>query len=72
MGSQVQTLHCNSMGGAMLTLAGNGAFVFPLSQTGSQVALGNNPFWAVCDPSGQFLFVSNSTYAGHIGVAATN
>jgi 6-phosphogluconolactonase (cycloisomerase 2 family) len=43
-----------------------------LSQIGSQVALGSLPFWAVCDPSGQYLFVSNGNSAGHVGAIAAN
>ena len=44
----------------------------PKSQNDLPQTLANLPFWADCDPSGQFLFVGNGNSAGHVGsVAAT-
>lgn len=35
-----------------------------LSQLGSPVAIGNTPFGAICDPSGQFVYAANGSVAG--------
>jgi DNA-binding beta-propeller fold protein YncE len=35
-----------------------------LSQIGSPVSIGSNPFGLICDPSGQFVYVSNGSVAG--------